>query len=97
MKHIYLYYRVESSQIEQAKNCSQTFLTALESLGVKNTALLQRVEQDKPYCTIMETFQVPTHIQWEVFQDQMDELVNVFFAEWPEPLQRMMEVFRPLS
>lgn len=95
MKHIYQYYRVEPELIEQAKRCSFMLLTALESLGVKNTALLQRVEQEAPYVTLMETFQVPEHIQWDIFQAQMDELVGMFFEDWPQPPQRMLEVFQP--
>jgi hypothetical protein len=97
MKYIYVYYRVDPEQIESAGRCSQMLLTALDSLGVKNTALLQRVEQDSPYITLMETFQVPDHIQWEIFQAQMDELVSMFFEAWPQPPQRKLEVFQAVS
>lgn len=92
-KRLYIYYRVPHCDLEPARRCARRLFDALRTLGVTNTELLVRLEDGKPYSTLMEVVDVPAGQSVTLFKNTMQDLAMRAFQDLPTPPERVVEVF----
>lgn len=93
MTRLYIYYRVPHQELDAACVCARSLFAQLYAAGVRHSELLVRVEEHKPYATLMEVVQMPEGESLASFKTHLNQLAEMAFSSFSQPPDRVLEVF----